>query len=256
MRLLIALTVALLLGRSGVAQMQGPAGGTGTIKGHVKLMGKLPGNSIIRMAVDPMCGRLNAGKRVIQETVAAAIDGSLANVVVKLVGPFPKAPAPPATPATIDQHNCIYAPRVIAMQVGQTLQIKNSDMLLHNVHSLSSHGNAFNVGQPTAGMLFKQTMKAEDIFRVKCDLHPWMTAYVAVVPNPYFAVTDTAGNFEIKNVPPGTYQIQTWHERYGPLTEMVRVRAGAAAAADFSYSGNEKAPVAVDLLNTPDHIQS
>src|ERR1700675_2732781 len=92
---------------------------TGTIKGHVRLTGKLPGNPFIRMGMDPMCNKINAGKRVIQETVVATIDGSMANVFVRLQGNFPETPVP-AQPVTIDQRLCIYVPRVIGARVGQT----------------------------------------------------------------------------------------------------------------------------------------
>src|SRR5215470_233356 len=101
-------------------------GSTGTIKGHVHLTGKLPGNPIIRMGMDPMCAKINAGKRVIQEYVVASLDGSLANVFVRLQGNFPQTPVP-SQPVTIDQRGCIYTPRVVGLRVGQTLQFKNSD---------------------------------------------------------------------------------------------------------------------------------
>src|SRR5262245_6464363 len=101
---------------------------TGTIKGHVHITGKLPGNPIIRMGMDPMCSRMNAGKRIIQEYVVATADGSLANVFVRLQGNFPQTPLP-TQPVTIDQTGCVYAPRVVGARVGQTVQIKNSDAL-------------------------------------------------------------------------------------------------------------------------------
>jgi len=123
---------------------------TGTIKGHVHLTGKLPGNPIIRMGMDPMCAKMNAGKRVIQEYVVASIDGSLANVFVRLQGNVPQTPVS-TQPVIIDQRGCVYTPRVLGVRVGQTLQIKNSDSFLHNVHGLSGKDNSFNVGQPRAG---------------------------------------------------------------------------------------------------------
>ena len=214
----------------------------GSIKGHIKLSGKLPGNSIIRMGMDPKCAEINRGKRVVQETVAAAIDGSLANVFVRLQGTLPQTPVP-KEPVVIDQRGCIYQPRVVGVRIGQTLQVKNSDDLLHNVHSLTAKSNSFNISEPKAGMVQQFTMKDEEVMlRIKCDVHSWMTTYVGIVTNPYFAVSNEAGSFEIANVPAGSYTIQTWHERYGPLTQMVRVRAGAATTVDFTYTGNEKPP--------------
>src|SRR6516165_4889478 len=135
----VLLFLAALFSVNGFAQ-----GNTGTIKGRVHLTGKLPGNPIIRMGMDPMCAKMNAGKRVIQEYVAASLDGSLANVFVRLQGNFPQTPVP-SQPVTIDQRSCIYTPRVVGLRVGQTLQFKNSDGFLHNVHGYSGKDNGFNI---------------------------------------------------------------------------------------------------------------
>ena len=218
------------------------ASGRGTIKGHIKLAGELPGNSIIRMGMDPKCAEVNRGTRVVQETVAAAIDGSLANVFVHLQGTFPATPVP-AEPVTVDQRGCVYRPRVVGARVGQTLVVKNSDDLMHNVHGMSERGNSFNISEPKAGMVQQFKLKDEEVMlRLRCDIHSWMTTFVGVVTNPYFAVSSAAGTFEIPNVPAGTYTILTWQERYGPLTQTVRVRAGATTTVDFTYTGKEKPP--------------
>ena len=223
-----------------VATAGGQAAGRGTIKGHIKLAGPLPGNPVIRMGMDPKCAQANRGTRVVQETVVAALDGSLANAFVRLQGTFPPTPVP-TEPVTIDQGGCVYRPRVIGVRVGQTLQVKNSDDLLHNVHGLTAKNNGFNVSEPKAGMVQQFKMKDEEVMlRVKCDVHSWMTSFVGVVTNPYFSVSNQAGTFEIANVPPGTYTIQAWHERYGPLTQPVRVKAGATTTVDFTYMGTEK----------------
>jgi plastocyanin len=141
---------------------------------------------------------------------------------------------------TIDQSGCIYSPRVVGARVGQTLQVRNSDRFLHNVHSLSAHTNSFNIGQPIAGMVLQFRLKDEEIMLpLKCDLHRWMTSYVGVVSHPHFAVSSTRGTFEIANVPAGTYTLQTWHERYGKLTQPVRVRASATTTVNFAYTGAE-----------------
>ena len=227
------------------------AAARGTIKGHIRLMGKLPGNPIIRMGKDPMCAKINAGKRVIQETVVASADGGLANVFVHLQGSFPQTPVPTA-PVSIDQHGCIYAPRIVGARVGQMLQIRNSDQLLHNVHGMSARDNGFNIGQPLAGMVQQFRLKDEEIMlRLKCDVHSWMTAFVGVVSHPYFAVSHDAGAFEIDNVPAGTYTIQAWHEQFGPLKQTVRVKAGAPTTVDFSYTGSEKAAAGLQDVVLP-----
>jgi plastocyanin len=243
-RVVLCLVVSLVFAGEALAQA-----GTGTIKGHVKLSGKLPGNPFIRMGMDPMCAKANAGKRVIQEYVVAAADGSLANAFVRLQGNVPQTPVS-AQPVTLDQLGCVFYPRVVGVRVGQVLQVKNNDAFLHNVHGLSGKDNSFNVGQPTAGLVYSWKAKNEEVMlHIKCDLHNWMNAYVGVVTNPYFAVSDTAGNYQIDKVPPGTYTLQVWQERYGPIMKTVTVKAGAVATVDFVYTGDEKANSAVPEIH-------
>ena len=207
----------------------------GTIKGLVRVKGPIPGNPIIRMGMDPGCAKLNTGKRPVQEVVAATADGSLANVFVSLQGSFPASPIP-AEPVTIDQRACVYVPRVVGARVGQTVQVRNSDELLHNVHGLSTHDNGFNISQPKAGIVQQLPLKTPEIMlRVTCDVHRWMTAFVGVVSHPYFATSSVAGTYTIDNVPAGTYTIQAWHERYGVTTQKVQVTAGATSTVDFAY---------------------
>lgn len=229
---LIALAIASSLAAVRLATAQTS---NGTIKGTVVITGKVPGNAIIRMGVDPKCAQLNEGARVLQEAVAATADGHLANVFVRLKGTFPQSPVP-STPVVIDQRKCVYGPRVVGMRVGQTLQIRNDDQLLHNVHSSSMVDNSFNIAQPIAGMLFSFTPKKEEVMvKLGCDVHRWMTAYVGVVSNPYFAVSGTDGSFTIDKVPAGKYTIEAWHEQLGVLTGAVVVKSGATAPVGLTY---------------------
>jgi plastocyanin len=236
-RSLLLLLLSLIAGIAGEAV---PQSGTGTIKGHVVVTGKLPGNPVIRMGMDPKCSQMNAGKRVIQESVVAAVDGSVANVFVRLKGNFPQTPVP-TQPVVIDQRACVYGPRVVGARVGQTVQIKNSDELLHNVNALSGKNNSFNVGQPRAGLVYEFKPKYEEVMlHLKCDVHNWMNAYIGIVTNPYFAISDTKGTFQIDKVPPGTYMIEAWQERLGTVSKSVTVKAGAVTTVDFSYASPEK----------------
>ncbi|MSO24003.1 MAG: TonB-dependent receptor [Acidobacteria bacterium] len=235
-RVFLAVMAILLLSSGRLDSALGQAVITGVIKGHVRLNGELSGNPVIRMSRDPMCAKLNAGKQVVQETVMASLDGSLADVFVRLQGTFPQT-AVPTTPVVIDQRGCVYRPRVIGMRVGQTLQIKNSDNFLHNVHSVSKGSSNFNIGQPVAGVVYSFKPKAEEVMlRLQCDLHSWMTAFVGIVSNPYFAVTPASGNFQIDKVPTGTYTVQAWQEQYGFVSKTVTVKAGATSTVDFTYS--------------------
>jgi carboxypeptidase family protein len=230
---------------------------TGVIEGRLRLAGPAPANPIIRMGADPMCGRQYSGRRPVHEFVVRGADGGLANAFVDLQGKFP-ATTTMADPVTLDQRGCLYAPRVLGMRVGQTLQIKNSDSLLHNVHSLSTRGNAFNVSQPQAGMVYKVQLKNPDVMmRIKCDVHSWMTAYIGVEPHSYFAITDEHGAFRIGGVPAGRYSIRTWHERYGQLTQVVTVRAGQTTTIELGYTGKEQPAAArVQDLTLPEGVRA
>jgi plastocyanin len=214
---------------------------TGTIKGIVHLAGAPPGNLIIRMGVDPKCAQINAGKKVIQEIISADEKGNLANVFVRLQGNFAPTPVP-QQPVIIDQRSCVYTPRVVGMRVGQVMQVRNGDDVAHDVHGVSAAGNDFNVTTASGGAPFSFQPKREEVMlRIICDIHRWMVTYVGVVANPYFAVSQRGGAFQIDKVPAGTYAIEAWQERYGVLKKTVRVTAAETATVDFTYSG-EKNP--------------
>jgi plastocyanin len=223
------------------------AAGSGTIKGEVKLTGPAPVNPMIRMGMDPPCSRENAGKRLNQEIVLKGADGGLANAFVQIDGALP-ASAPPADPVVINQKGCVYSPRVVGAQAGQTLRVINSDTLPHNVHIANSKINSFDTTQPKSGMVFNYTLKKDDtMLRLGCMIHSWMTAYIGVSPHPFFAVTDKTGTFTIAKVPPGKYTIHVWHERFGRLTRTVDVTSGGTATINFDYTGSEKPQAANEI---------
>lgn len=226
---------------SSSARVGEQTGGTGTIAGHVRLSGPAPANPVVRMGVDPACSRAYGDTRPTHDFVVRAADGALANVFVEVHGPFPGVPAPAAR-VVLDQQGCMFRPRVLAMQRGQALEVRNADPTLHNVHALSTKGNTFNVSQVVGRPPFTVVMAHEEkMLRVTCDVHNWMNVYVAVVDHPYFAVTGRDGAFLLRDVPAGRRVVQVWHERYGPLTATVDVPPGGSAAAEFTYAGTEKA---------------
>jgi hypothetical protein len=123
------------------------------------------------------------------------------------------------------------------MQVGQLMLIKNSDDTLHNIHALPNNNDEFNKGQPSGSPEMKKTFTKPDVMvKFKCDVHPWMTAYVGVLEHPFFSVTGADGTFSIKNLPAGEYEIVAWHEKFGEQTAKVKVGDGEAKAQDFKFA--------------------
>jgi plastocyanin len=215
-------------------------GGTGTIVGHVRYMGPTPVTPVLRMGADPRCNKLYVGKRPTAPTFVVGADGVFANVLVNVDGSFPKA-AVPTTPVVLNQKDCMYVPRVLGARIGQTLQVTNEDPTDHNVHSLSKAGNDFNRTQLINSKPFDITLKAGELLRITCDSHTWMTAYVGIFDNPYFAVSGTDGSFTIANVPAGKQSVKAWHEVMGMQTQMVDVQAGKTTTVDFTFAPGQKA---------------
>ena len=209
----------------------------GGIKGTVKYEGKIPRMKPIKMAADPICDGKHAEGPARLEWLLAGSEGELKNVFVYVKeGLGDKKFAAPEKVATIDQNGCIYKPHILGVQVGQKIEILNSDGTLHNVHAMPKKKNnvAFNEAMPGARKkVTKKFDEAEIMVRVKCDVHPWMGAFIGVLDHPFYSVTDEKGNFEIENLPPGTYTVEAWHERLPAKAVTVTVKADGDATADF-----------------------
>lgn len=208
----------------------------GSITGTISLDGQAPAKQTIKMSADPQCDALNPNGRT--GDVFLVKDGKVQNVFVYIKEGLgdQKFEIPAGPMAHVDQVGCMYTPRVIGVMVGQEFEIRNSDPTLHNVHSLPKASRPFNNAMPMKGMTIKRKFTAPEVMvRVKCDVHPWMAAYVGVLPHPFFGVSGEDGAFTIANVPPGTYTIEAWHEKMGTQTASVTVADGAAATADFAF---------------------
>lgn len=231
--IVLALVAAALAAGAPVAGWAGetPAAAPqgGSVTGQVKVKDP-PRRKKIKMDADPKCAALHA-ETPLEDSIVTDAEGNVqyAFVYVKK-GLEGKTFDVPKTPAVIDQKGCRYEPHVLGVMAGQELLIKNSDDLLHNIHALPFNNKEFNFGQPQKGMEEKKVFTQPEVMvKVKCDVHPWMSAWVGVVEHPFHAVTDASGKFEIKGLPPGKYTLEVWQERYKSVTVDVEVKDGAAS---------------------------
>ena len=199
-----------------------PSLGTATITGIVRFAGEAPLRRKIDMSKETACeARHEEPQR--ERSVIINANGTLRNAFVWVKDGLGDWNFPvPTEPASIDQRGCRYQPHVLGVQVGQPIQILNSDPVQHNIHALPKKQRGFNFAQPQQGMKStKKFRRAEVMVKLKCDVHGWMGAYIGVVDHPYFAVSGDEGTFAIKNLPPGEYTIGAKHEKYGTQTTRV-----------------------------------
>jgi plastocyanin len=148
-----------------------------------------------------------------------------------------KFPVPPA-PLVLDQKGCQYRPHVFGVQVGQPIEILNSDATLHNIHAWPMANAEFNKGQALQGMKDTHVFSTREVMvPFRCDVHRWMNSFVGVLDHPFFAVTGADGSFSLKGLPPGTYTIEAWHEKFGTKTASVTVGAKESKDVAFTFSG-------------------
>jgi plastocyanin len=210
----------------------------GILTGRVRFTGKKPVRKPVDMSSDPACVEAHHG-RAYDESVVVNPNGTVANVFIYIKsGLEGKNFEVPATPITLDQRGCWFHPRVIGIQVGQTLEIENSDPVTHNIHPLAQINREWNhsqgAGEPP---LQRRFVRPEVMIRVKCNIHSWMHAYIGVVAHPYFAVTGRDGTFQIPNVPPGHYVIEARHEVLGTQTLDITVTHPGKIETDFTFQG-------------------
>ena len=211
------------------------------ITGKVVLEGQPPEMPEIKaIASNPQCAAEHKDP-VYEDTVVTGDKGELANVIVfikeekegELKGPKIEKPA------VIDQKGCMYTPHVVAVEVGQPIEVKNSDPFMHNVHSMAIDNPTFNFAQVNQGEKKIEPFTAVETFQLKCDVHPWMKAIVRVFDHPYFAVSGEDGKFTIdtKGLKDGTYTVQAWHELYhDSAPQKVEIKDGKAdKELEFKY---------------------
>lgn len=210
----------------------------GGVSGKASFKGKAPTPQAIRMDAAEYCVKMHPEAMRFQP-VQVGKNGGLADVFVYVAKGLEgkKFPPPRAPQVVLDQRGCWYSPRVLGVMVGQKLVVKNSDDTMHNVNAQPF----FNI--PTGGQSEDEKVfdKPKIMQRLRCNIHSWMTGFIGVMENPFYAVTDSEGNFVIRDLPPGTYTLRAWHEKLGEKTAEVTVNAGGAVA-EFKFDADAIAP--------------
>ena len=230
-----------------------PSGNEGAITGTVSFTGTPPTPPDISMLADAFCASANQNPKA-EDTVVN--NGTLQNVFVyvkdgRTGGASPKSItgysfAPPAEPRKLDQQGCRYVPHVLGIQTNQELQVLNSDGTSHNVNVDAAKNPKFNQGQgPNAQPIVKEFPRPETLIPVKCNQHPWMRAYIGVLAHPFYSVSGQDGKFEIKGLPPGTYNVVAWHEKLGEKTQSVTVGDKEQKEQNFSFGAGGTAELHV-----------
>jgi len=206
----------------------------GNVTGRIVFEGTPPAPQPIKMASDPKCA--GDGTTTMTESVIVGDGGALQNVFVYVKDGLGNLVFPvPTTPVVLDQKGCHYLPHVFGVQVGQPVEIRNSDPTLHNVHAVARANQEFNTGQPIQGMKTTHVFTAKEVLLpFKCDVHGWMNSYAGVVDHPFHSVTAADGRFELKGLPPGTYTIEAIHEKFGAQTQGVTI--GEKETKDIAFS--------------------
>jgi hypothetical protein len=224
MRTIMAIFTAVALVAGAVALLGWPgavtAQGGGTVEVEVKYNGA-PVVEKLKVNKDTeKCGT----EATIEKVVVGGNKG-LSNAVASVAG---AKGAPTAKKAVLDQKGCKFVPHVMAMTPGE-IEIKNSDDILHNIHTYSTANPPINKAQPKFKKVMTEKFEKPEVIKVTCDVHSWMLGWIAVMPHPYFGITDANGVAKIENVPAGKQTIEVWHETLGKVTKDVDVKAGQTA---------------------------
>ena len=231
MKFFIFLAVFGLAGSAMLVTAARPAG-SGTITGKVTFTGAPPKMKPIDMAKEPYCQKLHNPPIKTQDVESGPGD-TLEDVVV-FISAGDQGSTPPSTPVRFDQKGCQYIPHVLPMQVDQPLQVYTDDPVAHNIHPLPKQNSEWNKSQPPGAPPIDAKWDKPEFIAVKCNIHPWMHGYFAVLKTSHYGLTGTDGTYEIKNVPPGKYTLTAWQEHMGTQTQEVTV-SGGETKANFTF---------------------
>jgi hypothetical protein len=203
----------------------------GTITGIVKIEGPAPKRALLEVSKDrDVC----ATRPLYDESLVVGRSGGIKNAVVTISDISKGKPFTPATHVKFDQKGCEYVPHVAAFPAGSTVEIINSDGILHSIHTESTVNPVIDMAQPAFKRMIPATIAKPEAIKVTCDAHNWMIGWWYVTANPYYAVTDDGGRFTIGNVPAGTYTVEVWQEKLGSKTQKVTVKPVATATVGFT----------------------
>ena len=237
MRHSIILAAAVAVSAVGFGSSESEAANlVASLTGTVKLDGPAPKRAPINMAKEPTCATIHKTPALTEDVIAGS-DGGLQNVVIYVSEGLPDSTwEAPQEPVILNQNGCSYSPHIVALQTNQKMRIVNGDKTSHNIHPMPSGNREWNKSQPPGVPPFEESFAREEIgIPVKCNVHSWMRAYVAVFRHPYFSVSGESGGFQIKNLPPGNYTITAWHEKLGTASQKVTVAAGESKALQFVF---------------------
>ncbi len=208
----------------------------GSLRGTVTLDGAPPALKPIDMSASPACLEANPTP-VVPPVVVTGDGGALENVVVYVKSGLGNYRYDvPSEIAVLHQKNCMYDPHVMALMTGQPFEVQNNDPTLHNVHPLPKHNRQWSNSQPAGSAALRETFThTEFAMPVLCNVHPWMRSTVFVFDHPYFAITRREGTFELKNLPPGTYTIEAWHESLGTEDQTVTIAPRESKTVSFIF---------------------
>lgn len=214
----------------------------GSVSGNVTLDGTPAKEKPINMSAEPYCAKAHSTP-VTPPTVIVGTGGALADVVVFVKDDMGKYQFPtPTDKVTLDQKGCMYDPHVLALMAGQGLEVKNDDQTTHNIHPTPKDNRDWNQSQPPGASPIEQSFARPELaIPVKCNVHPWMKSYIFVFKHPYYAITGKDGKFELKNLPPGTYTVTAWQEKYGSVDQTVTIGPKESKDVKFTFKATSGA---------------
>jgi len=217
-----------------IAAIVTAAPGGGTVTGKVTYTGTPVKPKPIDMSKEPSCVKQHATPEM-TETVVTGPGNTLENVVVYISAGAP-AESNASSAATFDQKGCHYQPHVLAFEVNQELKITNSDQTSHNIHPLAKVNQEWNKSQPPGTPPLTAKYEKPEFISVKCNIHPWMHGYFAVLGTSHYAVSDGSGEFKLPNLPPGKYTLTAWQESYGTQTQEVTISGNETKTVNFTFT--------------------